>query len=157
MLSQIIKQNTRQLTQNVLSAFVFKTLERLIYNKLFECLTENELISHDQSGFKPGHSGISQLVFFTHCVYQSLDDGLDTRVVFLDISKAFEKVLYEGLLFRLKQDDITVFKLTKMDSTSIRLMLKQGSSRNLFLDHYSWIQNQNYLGMALLCSPLFKI
>ena len=28
----------------------------------------------------------------THNIYQSLDDGLETRTVFLDISKAFDKV-----------------------------------------------------------------
>ena len=57
---------------------------------MVEFFTENELISHNQSGLTPGDSDISQLVFFTQCVYQSLDDDLETRAVFLDISKAFE-------------------------------------------------------------------
>ena len=35
-----------------------KVFERLIYNSLFECLIENELISSTQSGFKPGDSCI---------------------------------------------------------------------------------------------------
>ena len=71
-------------------------LERLIYNKMFEFFTENELISQNQSGFKPGDSCISQLLCITHDIYQSLDDGLETRAVFLDISKAFDKVLARG-------------------------------------------------------------
>ena len=69
-----------------------KILERLIYNKMFEFFTENELISQNQSGFKPGDSCISQLLCITHDIYQSLDDGLETRAVFLDMSKAFDKV-----------------------------------------------------------------
>ena len=69
-----------------------KTLERLIYNKMFGFFTKNELISQNQSGFKPGDSCISQVLCITHDIYQSLDDGLETRDVFLDISKAFDKV-----------------------------------------------------------------
>ena len=78
-----------------------KILERLIYNKMFEFFTENELISQNQSGFKPGDSRIS------HDIYQSLDDGLERRAVFLDISKAFDKVWHEVLLFKLKQNGIS--------------------------------------------------
>ena len=58
-----------------------KILERLIYYKMFEFFTEDELISHNQSGFKPGDSCISQLLCITHDIYQSLDDGLETRAV----------------------------------------------------------------------------
>ena len=74
---------------------------------MFEFFTENELISQNQSGFKPGDSCISQLLCITHDIYQSLDDGLETRAVFLDISKAFDKVWHEGLLFKLKQNGIS--------------------------------------------------
>ena len=69
-----------------------KILERLIYDKMFEFFTETELISHNQSVFKPGDSCINQLLCITHDIYQSLDDGLETRGVFLDISKTFDKV-----------------------------------------------------------------
>ena len=31
-----------------------KTLERLLYDRMFQFLTENNLISDNQSGFKPG-------------------------------------------------------------------------------------------------------
>ena len=71
---------------------------------MFEFLSENELISHNQSGFKPGDSCIDQLLCITHDIYQSLDGGPQARGVFLDISKAFDKVWHEGLLFKLKQN-----------------------------------------------------
>ena len=83
-----------------------KILERIIYNKMFEFFSENELISHNQSGFKLGDSCINQLLCTAHDIYQSLDDGLETRGVFLDISKAFDKVWHEGLLFKLKQNGL---------------------------------------------------
>ena len=84
-----------------------KILERLIYNKMFEFFTDNELISSNQSGFKPGDSCINQLLCITHDIYQSFNDGLETRAVFLDISKAFHKVWHEGLLHKLKQNGIS--------------------------------------------------
>ena len=74
---------------------------------MFEFFTENELISNNQSGFKSDDSCINQLLCITHDIYQSLDDGLETRSVFLDIPKAFHKVWREGLLFKLKQNGIS--------------------------------------------------
>ena len=65
---------------------------RLIYNSLFEIFIDNELISSNQSGFKPGDSCINQLLSITHKIYKSFDDGYEVRGVFLDISRAFDKV-----------------------------------------------------------------
>ena len=42
----------------------------------------------------------------THDIYQSLDQGYKVSGVFLDISKAFEKVWYKGLIHKLKQNGI---------------------------------------------------
>ena len=43
-------------------------------------------------GFKPGDSCINELLSVTHHIYNSFDDGLEIKSVFLDISKAFDKV-----------------------------------------------------------------
>ena len=80
-----------------------KSFERIIYNTIFEHLTTNELISDNQSGFKPGDSCVNQLLSINHEIYLSLDNGLEVRGVFLDISKAFDKVLHEGLTLKLNQ------------------------------------------------------
>ena len=81
-----------------------KVFERLIYNSLFEYFIENDLISPNQSGFKPGDSCTNQLISITHEIYQSFDDGFEVRGVFLDISKAFDKVWHNGLTYKLKQN-----------------------------------------------------
>ena len=39
-------------------------------------------------------------------IHSSLDINLDVRSVFLDMSKAFDNVWHEGLLFKLKQNGI---------------------------------------------------
>ena len=69
-----------------------KILERLMFNEMFECFIESKLISSSQSGFKPSDSCINQLLSITHEIYSSFDEGLEVRSVFLDISKAFDKV-----------------------------------------------------------------
>ena len=70
-----------------------KIFKPLIYNNLFEYyFLENDLITQGQSGFKPGDSCINQLISITHEMYQSFDDGVKVRGIFLDIFKAFAKV-----------------------------------------------------------------
>ena len=69
-----------------------KILERLLFNEMFNFFIENKLISSNQSGFKPDDSCINQLLSITHEIYESFDVGLEVRSVFLDISKAFNKV-----------------------------------------------------------------
>ena len=84
-----------------------KKFEKLIFNVMFKFFTENELISLNQSDFKPGDSCINQLLAITHEIYISFDEGFEVRGVFLDISKAFDKVWHEGLIFKLKQNGIS--------------------------------------------------
>ena len=83
-----------------------KVFERLICNSLFEYFIENDLISSKQSGFKPGDSCTTQLISITHEIYQSFDDRFEVRGVFLDISKAFDKVWHDGLIYKLKQNGV---------------------------------------------------
>ena len=67
---------------------------------------DNNLISPKQSGFIPGDSCINQLLSITHDIFTSFDNGLEVRGVFLDISKAFDKVWHDGLIYKLKQNGI---------------------------------------------------
>ena len=84
-----------------------KIFERLIYNSLFEFFIANELISSNQSGFKRGDSCINQLLSITHEIYKSFDDGYEVRGVFLDISKAFDEVWNNGLIYKVKQNGVS--------------------------------------------------
>ena len=81
-----------------------KIFEKVIYNSLFEYLKSNDILNKCQSGFLPGDSCISQLLCITHDIYNAFDGNpsLEVRGVFLDISKAFDRVWHEGLLHKLK-------------------------------------------------------
>ena len=60
-----------------------------------------------QSGFRPGDSTIYQLISITSTVYESFEKYDETRAVFLDISKAFDKVWHEGIIHKLKCNGIS--------------------------------------------------
>ena len=81
-----------------------KIFERLIFNVLFQFITERKLLSLKQSGFQANDSCIHQLISITNCIYSSFDSNptLEVRGVFLDISKAFDRVWHDGLLLKIK-------------------------------------------------------
>ena len=59
---------------------------------------QNQLFTDFQSGLIPGDSCVSQLLSITQKILKSFDCNPpeDVRGVFLDISKAFNKVWNEG-------------------------------------------------------------
>ena len=81
-----------------------KLFEKLIYNSLYHYLEHNKILNLNQSGFRSGDSCINQLISITHNIFKSFDanPSLEVRGVFLDISKAFDKVWHEGVLFKLR-------------------------------------------------------
>ena len=60
---------------------------------------QNKLLTHCQSGFIPGDSCVAQLKLTTVLIAIYPTDVIGT---FLDISKDFDKVWHEGLIFKLK-------------------------------------------------------
>ena len=104
------KKNSRQDKSNYrpisLLPICSKIFEKILFDPIYNHLNSNGLISKHQSGFRPGDSTINQLLAITHSIYKSFEDGCETRALFLDISKAFDKVWYPGLIFKLRQNGI---------------------------------------------------
>jgi hypothetical protein len=84
-----------------------KVFEKAIFKHVFNFLRENLVISIHQSGFLPGDSTINQLVNLYHTFSKALDDKKDVHIVFCDISKAFDRVWHDGLLYKLKKVGIS--------------------------------------------------
>ena len=68
-----------------------------MFNEMFKFFIENELLLANQFGFKPGDS----------CVNQLVSANFKFRGVFLDISKAFDKVWQDDIIFKLTQNEIS--------------------------------------------------
>ena len=77
-----------------------------MFQEMFQFFIENKLPS-SQSGLKPVDSCINQLLSITHEIYSSFDEGLEVRSVFLNISKAFDKVWHDGIVFQLTQNGMS--------------------------------------------------
>ena len=90
-----------------------------MFNEIFGFFIENCLISQHQSAFTPGDSCINQLLSVTHKINQSFDEDFDVGIVFFDISKAFDKVWHNGIIFKLKQNSISA-KLLNLLSSFLR-------------------------------------
>ena len=85
-----------------------KVFERLVFKHLYNHLHRHNLISSLQSGFMPGDSTVNQLAYLYNTFCQTLDAGKEVRVVFCDISKAFDRVWHSGLLLKLQAAGVTV-------------------------------------------------
>ena len=59
---------------------------------MYKHISDNNLLSPNQSGFRTGDSCINQLLSITNDIFHRFDEGMETRAIFLDISKAFDKV-----------------------------------------------------------------
>jgi hypothetical protein len=103
----IFKKNDRQLVNNYrpvsLLCTMSKVLERIVHTRLYEYLTTNNLLTDNNSGFKRSDSTVNQLLLISQKITEALDNKNDACLVFLDISKAFDKVWHRGLLFKLRQ------------------------------------------------------
>ena len=94
---------------------------------MFKHFLDNNLISSNQSGFKPGESCINQLIAITHNVFKGFHDGLEIKGVFLDISKAFDKLWHEGLIYKLRCNvicgNLLQLLISFLDSRKQRVLL----------------------------------
>ena len=79
---------------------------------MYNYLVNNGLISQKQSGFRPGDSSIYQLLSITANIYDSFENYDEIRAIFLDISRAFDRVWHDGLILKLESNVISENLLT---------------------------------------------
>ncbi len=114
----IHKKESRQSKKNyrpILLLPIFgKAFEKVIFNFVYAHCSDNRLLSPHQSGFRTGDSTINQLLAITHKIFCAFDSvpSLETRAVFLDLSKAFDRVWHDGLLYNLECNGISGNLLT---------------------------------------------
>ena len=118
---QFIKKENKQLKKNYRPISLLpireKICEKLMIDAIYEHLCANQLLTPNQSGFRPGDSTVNQLLSITHQIYSAFEEfpSRETRAVFLDTSKAFDKaIIYSNKGFSIQSSITTCFKRKKL-------------------------------------------
>ena len=85
-----------------LTSVVVRVMERVIKQKMLRHLKINRLIHPTQHGFLPKKSTSTNLISYLDYITKKLDEGQPVDVLYLDFSKAFDKVPHRRLIQKLK-------------------------------------------------------
>ena len=100
----VTKSNPKNVVTNyrgiALLSILSKTFERCINVKLYSHV--EDILSHNQHGFRKSRSCVTQLLDFVHSIAETLDKGEQTDVIYLDMAKAFDKITHEKLIHKLE-------------------------------------------------------
>ena len=115
------KKNDKQLVENYrpisLLPIFGKIFKKIFFDRIYNFLLKEDLLNPNQSGFRPSYSYINQVLAVTHEIFEAFDCNppIEVRSVFLDISKAFDRVWHKGLPYKLKSVGISgdLFNLTE--------------------------------------------
>ena len=133
-LTPIHKKGDKQLVNNY-RPICGKILEKVVFNQLYTFFISNNLITTNQSCFCSGDSTTNQLLPLVDKILASFDSRnfLEVMSVFLDISKAFDKVWHEGLIFKLNkmvsQAMSSIFLINYLSGRRQRVVINGTSSK----------------------------
>jgi len=114
------KKNSKDLPENYrpisLTSISSKILEHIVYSSISRFLSDSNILSPRQHGFRPGYSCETQLVLAIDDWAKAIDRGLCTDIAIFDFSKAFDSVPHQRLLVKLQSYGIRGNILTWISS-----------------------------------------
>ena len=81
-------------------------MQSILKDNIINHLEQNGLIRYSQHGFRAGRSCLTNLLYFMEIVTKKVDKELPVDVVYLDFSKAFDKVPHNRLINKIKTHGI---------------------------------------------------
>ena len=97
------KEKTKKSSYRPISLLscIGKVMERMVNARLLKHLEENNLLTNTQSAYRKNLSTEDQLVYLTQQIENAFQDKKKVLAIFIDLTKAFDKVWREGLLLKL--------------------------------------------------------
>ena len=99
-----------------LTSIPCKVMESVMRDEIVDFLVTNQLIKSSQHGFMANRSCTTNLLEFLETVTKSYDEGDPMDVIYLDFSKAFDKVPHRRLLHKMEALGISGDLLRWVDS-----------------------------------------
>lgn len=90
-----------------LTSHIIKVLEKILVNYMTSYLEENNKLNKHQYGFRAGRSCLAQLLAHHETVLTSLEHNSNVDVIYLDFTKAYDKVDIGILLHKVREMGIT--------------------------------------------------
>ena len=85
-----------------LTCILCKVMEKIMQTELVKHLRRHDILINSQHGFIKGRSCLTNLLDYFEEVYTHLDEGSPVDAVYLDFSKAFDKVPHKRLVRKLE-------------------------------------------------------
>ena len=130
-----------------------KIMESLLKDMIVEHLQTNNLINPSQHGFMPHKSCTTNLLEFLEIVTKLFDEGKSVDLMYLDFSKAFDKVPRKRLILKIKAHGIKGKLLAWIDSwlsdRKQRVVLNGEASE--------WEDSKSGVPQGSLLGPIFYI
>jgi exonuclease III len=99
-----------------LTSCIGKLTERIIKKRLISFLETNGLITKQQSGFRKNRSTQDNILFITQKISECLARKKKCLSIFFDITKAFDKVWHEALIYKMIQMKIPKYLVAWVQS-----------------------------------------
>ena len=93
----LVKGQIRAIIDQFLLPILSKRLERHIYQIIYEHILQEDIFPECQWDFLSGKSTTTALLATTDEWHKHLEAGVEIRVVFLDLQKAFDSVPHRNL------------------------------------------------------------
>ena len=92
---------------------VSKNFERILYNQLYEYFNSNNLLPEQQYGFRTNHSTEYAAVKLVDTISKEMESGSTLTALYIDLSKAFDTLSFDILLYKLNYYGVKGTELLK--------------------------------------------